>query len=161
MRLALLAGLVLLALPSVALAETCFLCGSDSTDGCAGAQQCRGTRESCRDAGCKISGTASCSTAANVKICASGEGVGEGVWRPDLEPVMEDCFLCGGDSTGACSGAQQCRGTRESCRESGCKITGTGSCSTAANMKICAFVWREDLEPEMSWAPEPEHSPVH
>ncbi len=50
----------------------------------------------------------------------------------------EDCFLCGSDSTGACDGARQCRGTREHCREVGCKITGTASCSDAANVKICS-----------------------
>ena len=57
--------------PAVAMAEDCFLCGADSTDGCDGAKQCRGTRDHCRDIGCKISGTASCSEAANVKICSS------------------------------------------------------------------------------------------
>ena len=55
---------------SVALAGDCFLCARDSSGSCAGAQQCRGTRDSCRKSGCKISGTASCSTAANVKICS-------------------------------------------------------------------------------------------
>ncbi|WP_210412810.1 hypothetical protein [Leptospira ognonensis] len=47
-------------------AEDCLLCGSGSKNGC---QQCRGDRKSCEAKGCKISGTASCSTAANVKIC--------------------------------------------------------------------------------------------
>ena len=47
-------------------AEDCLLCGSGSKNGC---QQCRGDRKSCEAKGCKISGTASCSSAANVKIC--------------------------------------------------------------------------------------------
>ncbi|MDF3818365.1 hypothetical protein P3G55_00555 [Leptospira sp. 96542] len=48
-------------------AEDCFLCGNGSTNGC---QQCRGNdRRACENKGCKISGTASCSTAANVKVC--------------------------------------------------------------------------------------------
>ncbi|MCG6150027.1 hypothetical protein EHR04_06215 [Leptospira levettii] len=50
-------------------AEDCFLCGNGSTNGC---QQCRGKdRKACEEKGCKISGTASCSTAANVKVCQS------------------------------------------------------------------------------------------
>ena len=49
------------------MAEDCLLCGSGSTNGC---QQCRGTdRKACAAKGCKVSGTASCSTAANVKVC--------------------------------------------------------------------------------------------
>jgi len=59
--------------PAVAVAEDCLLCGQDSTDKCDGASQCRGTREHCKSIGCKISGTGSCSTAANVKICELGE----------------------------------------------------------------------------------------
>jgi hypothetical protein len=54
----------------------------------------------------------------------------------DLQP-MSTCFMCSSDSSGACSGAQQCRGTRKECRDKGCKITGTSSCSTAANVKKC------------------------
>lgn len=57
--------------PALAMAEDCFLCGSDSSGACDGARQCRGTREHCREIGCKISGTASCSDAANVKICSN------------------------------------------------------------------------------------------
>ncbi|MBM9546967.1 hypothetical protein JWG40_08055 [Leptospira sp. 201903074] len=49
------------------VAEDCFLCGNGSTNGC---EQCRGKdRKACEAKGCKISGTASCSTAANVKVC--------------------------------------------------------------------------------------------
>lgn len=47
-------------------ADSCLLCGSGSSNGC---QQCRGDRKSCEAKGCKVSGTGSCSTAANVKIC--------------------------------------------------------------------------------------------
>ncbi len=58
--------------PMTADARDCLLCGSGSSNGC---QQCDagGTdskaRSACEKAGCKISGTGSCSTAANVKIC--------------------------------------------------------------------------------------------
>ncbi|MBT9556283.1 MAG: hypothetical protein IV100_09655 [Myxococcales bacterium] len=62
--------------PAIASAEDCFLCGSDSSGACDGARQCRGTREHCREIGCKISGTASCSDAANVKICSNEVGTG-------------------------------------------------------------------------------------
>ena len=61
-----------LALPLVAEAKDCLLCGAGSSNGC---QQCDagGTdskaRSACEKAGCKISGTGSCSTAANVKVC--------------------------------------------------------------------------------------------
>jgi len=57
--------ITMLASPAL-FAEDCLLCGSGSKNGC---QQCRGDRKSCEAKGCKISGTASCSTAANVKIC--------------------------------------------------------------------------------------------
>ncbi len=55
---------------------------------------------------------------------------------PDL-PEKSTCLLCGSGSTGACSGARQCVGSRKACRAKGCKITGTASCSTAANVKKC------------------------
>lgn len=56
-----------------AYADGCYLCASGST-----CQQCRYTgsdtseqRKKCEAIGCKISGTASCSTAANVKVCSA------------------------------------------------------------------------------------------
>ena len=50
------------------------------------------------------------------------------------------CFLCGSGSS-----CQQCTSVsgkdtskdRKICQERGCKVSGTGSCSTAANVKIC------------------------
>jgi hypothetical protein len=56
--------------------------------------------------------------------------------EPDVEEKAT-CMLCGSGSTGACKGARQCRGSRKACRAKGCKITGTASCSTAANVKKC------------------------
>jgi len=62
--------------PAAAFADGCYNCGSGSSNGC---QQCRygdnknetfAARKACENAGCKISGTGSCSTAANVKVCA-------------------------------------------------------------------------------------------
>ncbi len=50
------------------------------------------------------------------------------------------CFLCGSGSS-----CQQCpspsgkdtSNDRKACEKRGCKITGTASCSTAANVKKC------------------------
>lgn len=57
-------------LPSAYAADGCYLCSSDSS-----ADQCKyhgsdtfDQRKKCEAAGCKVTGTASCSTAANVKV---------------------------------------------------------------------------------------------
>jgi hypothetical protein len=69
-------------LTGVAAADGCYICRSGSSCG----QQCRYSgkdswkkRQKCIKAGCKIGGTASCSTAANVKVCT-------GAWPLDLTP---------------------------------------------------------------------------
>jgi hypothetical protein len=58
-------------------------------------------------------------------------------------PAMADlCFNCG---SGSSNGCKQCRSRsgkdtqqdRKICKDMGCKITGYGSCSTAANVKVC------------------------
>lgn len=71
-----LAFLSLMALSSIETANAgsglCFLCGSGSS-----CQQCpsisgkdtQKDRKACESKGCKITGTSSCSTAANVKKC--------------------------------------------------------------------------------------------
>lgn len=71
------AGLALsaaFALPAPAAADGCYICTSGSP-----CQQCRygrsdtqAERKKCRDAGCKIGGTKSCSTAANIRTCRAG-----------------------------------------------------------------------------------------
>jgi hypothetical protein len=60
-----------------ALADGCYICTSGSP-----CQQCRYTgsdtqaeRKKCRDSGCKIGGTKSCSTAANIKTCRASLGI--------------------------------------------------------------------------------------
>ncbi|WCL48221.1 hypothetical protein [Leptospira sp. GIMC2001] len=67
--------LLALAVPTMGLmaSDKCVMCGSGSSNGC---QQCilpggdtYPNRKKCENAGCKISGTTSCSTAANVKVC--------------------------------------------------------------------------------------------
>lgn len=59
-----------------AYADGCYICTSGSP-----CQQCRYTgsdtqaeRKKCRDAGCKVGGTKSCSTAANIKTCRASLG---------------------------------------------------------------------------------------
>jgi len=63
--------LLLPATPGEAGAADCFNCSkTESTKQCEGYDQCKGTRKRCQRLGCKILGTASCSTAANTKICS-------------------------------------------------------------------------------------------
>ena len=59
--------------PASALADGCYICASGSSNGC---KQCRygssdtsAARKECEKKGCKVGGTASCSSAANVKVC--------------------------------------------------------------------------------------------
>ena len=69
-----LAALMLGALPpTAARADGCYICRSGSSCG----QYCRYSgkdtykkRKACIKAGCKIGGTASCSTASNIRICS-------------------------------------------------------------------------------------------
>jgi len=70
------AAIAWLGAPPAALADGCYICTSGSP--CA---QCRYTgndtqaeRKKCQDAGCKIGGTKSCSTAANIKTCRASLG---------------------------------------------------------------------------------------
>ncbi|MCC6748624.1 MAG: hypothetical protein IT371_13265 [Deltaproteobacteria bacterium] len=72
-----------LGLSGTAAADGCYICTSGSSCG----QYCRHSgpdtqkaREACKARGCKIGGTASCPTAANVKICRAPV-------RSDLIPV--------------------------------------------------------------------------
>lgn len=72
--LGLLSVLLLAATP--AMADNCYMCGSGSSDACKNYCKYSGSdtseaRKKCQAAGCKISGTASCPTAANYKICVA------------------------------------------------------------------------------------------
>lgn len=82
-----LAGGFVVAAP-VAVADGCYNCGSGSSSSC---NQCRygdkdtsDARKACEKKGCKISGTSSCSSAANVKVCkvepAANQGAYEVAW---------------------------------------------------------------------------------
>lgn len=55
-------------------ADGCYTCGSGSSENCKHYCRYSGSdtfenRKKCEKAGCKISGTASCPTAANYKVC--------------------------------------------------------------------------------------------
>ena len=57
-------------------------------------------------------------------------------------PVSDTCFTCGSGSSGSCAkqsgkSRMQCKGSRSGCKSKGCKITGTSSCSSAANVGRC------------------------
>ncbi|MCC6274643.1 MAG: hypothetical protein IT569_02175 [Leptospiraceae bacterium] len=68
----LLLSLFAISTKEISASEFCFLCSSGSS-----CQQCKSNsgkdtqtdRKTCEQRGCKISGTSSCSTAANVKVC--------------------------------------------------------------------------------------------
>ncbi len=74
MKLILISMLMLITLfvaASPVSAELCYMCGSGSS-----CQQCRAggddtqaARNACKTRGCNITGTTSCSSAANVKVC--------------------------------------------------------------------------------------------
>lgn len=60
-------------LPSAASAEGCYTCGSGSSaackDYCRYAADTFEARKACEQRGCKVSGTGSCPTAVNYKVC--------------------------------------------------------------------------------------------
>lgn len=54
----------------------------------------------------------------------------------------DGCYLCGSGSTEACKNYCRYSGedtfaARKLCQTRGCKISGTGSCPTAVNYKVC------------------------
>ena len=70
--------------------------------------------------------------------------------------LAADCLICTSSSTGTCSGANYCKagggGTdsdaRKKCKAAGCAIGGTGSCPTAANVKVCTAQLMTPLRPQ-------------
>ncbi len=74
--LAALAAASFLVTASPANADGCYICSSGSSDACKNYCRYSGSdtqdnRKKCQNAGCKIGGTASCPSAANVKICSA------------------------------------------------------------------------------------------
>ncbi len=72
--LSLLSSLLFAATP--AMADNCYMCGSGSSDACKNYCKYSGSdtfenRKKCQAAGCKISGTSSCPTASNYKVCVA------------------------------------------------------------------------------------------
>lgn len=52
------------------------------------------------------------------------------------------CYLCGGGSSESCKNYCRYSGedtfaARKECEKRGCKVSGTGSCPTAVNYKVC------------------------
>jgi hypothetical protein len=64
---------------------------------------------------------------------------------PTIAPQLaraDGCYICGGGSSEACKNYCRYRGedtfgARKECEKRGCKVTGTGSCPTAVNYKVC------------------------
>lgn len=70
--------LFLLGFAVPAWAANCYICGAGSSDYCKNYCKYPGSdtqqnRKKCSDAGCKISGTATCPTAVNYKVCSVGK----------------------------------------------------------------------------------------
>jgi len=64
----------LFAMPGTARADGCYLCGSGSSEACKNYCRYSGSdtfenRKICQARGCKVSGTSSCPTAVNYKVC--------------------------------------------------------------------------------------------
>ncbi|MEJ2121851.1 MAG: hypothetical protein P8Z76_14325 [Alphaproteobacteria bacterium] len=65
------------------------------------------------------------------------------VWTAAPLPAEAGCYIC----TSGSSCGQYCRyggsdtgAKRKGCRKAGCKIGGTASCPTAANVRICSGI---------------------
>jgi hypothetical protein len=77
---------VLLAFAAVPVfADGCFICGSGSADKCKDYCKYSGSdnwdnRKKCESAGCKVSGTASCPSASNYKVCSAKAETGKKDW---------------------------------------------------------------------------------
>lgn len=76
MRLLFIAIAMIMVTP--AWADNCYLCGAGSSDYCKNyckypGKDTQQNRKKCSDAGCKISGTATCPTAVNYKVCSVGK----------------------------------------------------------------------------------------
>ncbi|WP_408605702.1 hypothetical protein [Leptospira fainei] len=63
-----------------------------------------------------------------------------------VSPISADgCYLCAVGSSDSCrdycrfSGAESFD-TRKKCENKGCKVTGTASCPTASNSKVCSAI---------------------
>lgn len=62
-------------------------------------------------------------------------------WAPNL--MADGCYLCGSGSSSNCKDYCKYSGSdnfdnRKKCEKAGCKVSGTSSCPSAANYKVCS-----------------------
>lgn len=79
-------------------------------------------------------------------LCVLALAAGMIVLSGPASPLMADgCYTCAsGSPCHYCRyGSSDTSAARKACEKKGCKITGTGSCPTAANYKVC----KKDLNP--------------
>ncbi len=72
-------------LASPIFADGCYICGSGSSSNCEDYCKYSGSdtwdnRKKCQNAGCKVSGTASCPSASNYKVCTVKAETGNKDW---------------------------------------------------------------------------------
>ncbi len=67
--------------------------------------------------------------------------------------ASDGCYGCGsGSSCNQCRyGAKDTQEARKACQARGCKITGTHSCSTAANVKSCSIDDVKNTHEVVAW----------
>lgn len=69
--------------------------------------------------------------------------------------ASEGCYNCGSGSAGGCQqcpyGAKDTFDARKACEKRGCKISGTGSCSSAANVKKCSLDDAKSIYEAVAW----------
>jgi hypothetical protein len=63
------------------------------------------------------------------------------MWTPVLS--ADGCYLCGSGSSSNCRDYCRYSGSdnfenRKKCEKAGCKVSGTSSCPSAANYKVCS-----------------------
>ena len=69
--------------------------------------------------------------------------------------ASDGCYTCGSGSSEACKhycryGSSDTSAARKACEAKGCKISGTGSCPTAVNYKVCSAPVSSNVIPA-SW----------
>jgi len=81
--------------------------------------------------------------------------LGVGVLGASSQAFADGCYLCGSGSANSCAqcryGAKDTADARKSCEKRGCKIGGTASCSTAANVKVCRVEPPTQTQPVIAW----------
>ena len=77
--------------------------------------------------------------------------------------LADGCYICGSGSSGGCQqcsyGSSDTAAARKACEKKGCKIGGTKSCSTAANVKSCSLDDPRAPTPVVAWSLAPTSRP--